>query len=232
MSPPGRAPATFLALVVLAGCLGSVQPDAPSSREALAPNFVGDWSSVNGTFALHRLQIRLDRTDPDGNETRPLGPSSCVRPFVYAWDPGNGTLRVDRELVALHPSAPTPLRVVLLEETVRGDACVDRNLFGVHEGTPAPKACRASQSQGDAAPDLPWRCDVPVAAPGRAAAFWLNMTVALDAPGGYRLAVNGATWNGEATWDVHGGPERIVARVTSEPLGTWPYDAVVRRGLA
>lgn len=229
-----------LLLVSFAGCLDGRRP-APytptGTREYRpAPNFIGNWSVVEGEFALYRIQARLERYNTTSNDYIP-GQTRCVEQYAYRLDLDNRSVAVSR-FRPLHPLEPGRLRVLFLMEILESEGCAQRGFFGINENGTPPANCVAEGV--DLRPGDPWRCAFPVDNTSPQTGFlWLNVTFTLDrsSPGGYRIQVNEQEY-GSFEWAnlTLSAPHpsqpwiRVSSKIALQPVGLWPFGAIRRGG--
>lgn len=240
--------AVLVLAAVLAGCsqqapsnVGETSPSAPGYSPPPDPpkpselNFLGNWSTFAGNFSVYRIFTNMTIHNTTSGEIVPR--DRCLRPFTYNLDTENKTIRL-AEHVILHPSKPSNLSLLYLNEVRFGEKCTFTQIFGFHQNASTPKGCTYGLSAAEAnALDESkiWTCHTPVDYLTAKGFLWENVTFEPAHSNGtiFNLTLNGNPVGLSAATNVsapYPSDESIVLRgnVTIDFLGTWPYGAVRR----
>lgn len=232
-----RTLALVFAFLALAGCLqpAPAEPTPPPFTFATPPpNFVGNWSNVEGSFKPVYVRALVSVYNQTTNATIPRD-EACNRPFSYELDRENRTLTASKNF-PLHPHDPGDLVVVFLHDVVRNPRCFLQGYYGINENLPTPDGCLTGVPASEREPRLPWRCHLPIEPVNDPrAAVWVNYSLPVSGDG-YTLTINGRAFaDGEAGthafWTEDDARDRRYrTQVDVEPLGEWPYSAIQRAG--
>jgi hypothetical protein len=234
--------ALALTLLVMAGAWTSgctkVAPKSPTMPEHVAPvarpNFLGNWSELEGQFLLIRLTATVRVVDT--NTSQVIDPGRCLRPFMYRIDEANQTFMASKNIV-LHPNDPGPLYGVYMLTIVRGPQCQYEVAWAINRDAPPLTNCVRGLGADEAAQDDPWRCNMAIdvtTAPGFLFAnstLWYPRSESEPA----RYALNGheleLATGGNLSFSAR-HPSKpwldFQANVSLAPTVTWPYSAIRR----